>query len=431
MEKLNPIKTVLKMLAMIVGASIIGLILMWIVYLLPVEPMAENMLDSYETIREQDTWDDEYLAALEWAEILDTGTNIIMFHEVIYPNMGNAFEDSLLAPGGDVWFDMVGDWTAGLMDFAEDRDYTEENSITYARYWHGYLIFLKPLFLIMELDGIYIINTIVLSVLCLAVLYLMYKRLAIYSIAYVVALLCMHPENIVVSFQLSSIFYALNITLLLLLMKKDWTKEQVLYIFLLDGILVAFFDFLTYPYVAVAIPLLVYYLLHKQEEVKMDFLTMLIQGISFIFGYAGMWAMKWIYATLFTSENVIADAINSVLHRTGVTDSNADVMSSGVGESLYRNIYTFFDDGNIMVLVVAVIVAFIALLINRKKITINKQTAVFCGLMVISPFAWLIVLSNHCSLHPHLEWRTLCIVVFALAVFVISMLPKAKQLEEK
>lgn len=430
MEKKNPMKIAGKMLGMVLGASMLGLVLMWLVYLLPVEPMAEHMLDSYETIREQDTWDDDYLAALEWAEILDTGTNIIMFHEVIYPNTGNAFEDSLLAPGGDVWFDMIGDWTAGLMDFAEDRDYTDDNTITYARYWHGYLVFLKPLFSFMTLDGIYILNTIVLAALSLAVLYLLYKRAGIYCIAYVVALLTMHPENIAVSFQLSSIFYALNITLLLLLWKKNWTKEQILYIFVLDGILVAFFDFLTYPYVAVAIPLLVYYLLHRKNDVKNDFITMFMQGVSFVFGYAGMWAMKWIYATLFTSENVIADAINSVLHRTGVTDSNADVMSSGVGESLYRNIYTFFDDGNCMVLLTAMIAMGIVFLMYRKVLVMNKQMGIFCGLMVLSPFAWLIALSNHCSLHPHLEWRTLCIVVFALMVFAISMLPKAKQLEE-
>lgn len=430
MEKKNPMKVAGKMLGMVLGASMLGLVLMWLVYLLPVEPMAEHMLDSYETIREQDTWDDDYLADLEWAEILDTGTNIIMFHEVIYPNTGNAFEDSLLAPGGDVWFDMIGDWTAGLMDFAEDRDYTDDNTITYARYWHGYLVFLKPLFSIMTLDGIYILNTIVLAALSLAVLYLLYKRAGIYCIAYVVALLTMHPENIAVSFQLSSIFYALNITLLLLLWKKNWTKEQILYIFVLDGILVAFFDFLTYPYVAVAIPLLVYYLLHRENNVKSDFITMFMQGVSFVFGYAGMWAMKWIYATLFTSENVIADAINSVLHRTGVTDSNADVMSSGVGESLYRNTYTFFDDGNCMVLLTAMIAMGIVFLMYRKVLVMNKQMGIFCGLMVLSPFAWLIALSNHCSLHPHLEWRTLCIVVFALMVFAISMLPKAKQLEE-
>ena len=213
------------MLGMVLGASVIGLFLMWLVYMLPVEPMVKNMIGSYETIRKQDTWDDDYLATLEWAEILDTGTNIIMYHEVIYPNTEHAFVDSLLAPGGNTWNDMIGDWTAGLMDFAENREYTEKNTVTYARYWHGYLVLLKPLFSFMTLEGIYVINTIVLAGLCLAVLYFMYKRLGLYSLAYLVALFTMHPENIVVSFQLSSIFYALNITLLLLLVKKTWSMS--------------------------------------------------------------------------------------------------------------------------------------------------------------------------------------------------------------
>lgn len=424
MIKIDSIKIFLKMLLIIVGASLMGQLLMWMAYLLPVDPMVENMIDSYDTIRAQDTWDDDYLADLEWAEILDTGTNIIMYHEIIYPNTGNAFVDSLLAPGGNTWTNMTGDWTAGLMEFAENREYTEENIITYARYWHGYLVLLKPLFMIMNLDGIYIINTILLVILCTIIIYLMYKRMGWYCLAYLITLFMMHPENIVVSFQLSSIFYALNITLLLLLWKEKWEKAQVLYIFVLDGILVAFFDFLTYPYVAVAIPLLVYYLLYKEHDYKKDFVTMFIQGISFVFGYAGMWAMKWIYATIFTDENVILDAIKSVLHRTGVAEGTTDVMTPGIGESLYRNVYTFFDNGNIVVISVCVIIALVLFLIKRKQLVINKQVIFFSGLMIISSFVWLIALSNHCSLHPHLEWRTLCIVVFAIAIIVISLIKR-------
>lgn len=430
MIKKDSILVVLKMILILIASAIIGAVLMWLVYLLPVEPMVENMINSYETIRAQDTWDDDYLASLEWGEILDNGTNIIMYHEVIYPNTGNAFEDSLLAPGGDVWYDMVGDWTAGLMDFAENREYTEDNTVTYARYWHGYLIFLKPLFSLMDLDGIYLINTIAQFILGIAVLYLFYKRLGKYCIAYVIMMLCMHPENIAVSFQLSSIYYAMQITLLLLLMKKDWKKHQILYIFLLDGILVAFFDFLTYPYVAVAIPLLTYYLMNNEGNLKLDFITLVKNGLSFLLGYAGMWAMKWIYATLFTSENVILDAFKSILHRTGVAEGTKDVMSSGVGESLYRNIYSFLDDGNIIVLVLAMMIAIIMIIRNRNEISIHKRITILCGIITMSAFAWLIILSNHCSLHPHLEWRTFCIVVFAVAVFIISMFSYKMKKEE-
>jgi len=204
----------------------------------------------------------------------------------------------------------------------------------------------------MELEGIYILNTIAQLVLSIAVLYFMYKRLGVYSIAYVVFMLCMHPENIVQSFQLSSTNYALQIAMLLLLLKKEWKERHVLYIFLLDGILVAFFDFLTYPYVVVAIPLLTYYWLNNKSNIVTDLITMIKNGMSFIFGYVGMWAMKWILATIFTDENVIMDAIKSVLHRTGVAEGTADVMTPGVGESLYRNMYTFFDNGNITICLV-------------------------------------------------------------------------------
>lgn len=426
MNDTNSIKICLKMFLMVVLSAVVGMFLLWLVYLLPVEPMAEHMLESYDTIRAQDTWDDDYLAALEWAEILDTGTNIIMFHEVIYPNTGNAFEDALLAPGGDVWSNMVGDWTAGLMQYAEEREYTPESTVTYARYWHGYLAIIKPLFLIMDLDGIYIMNTIGIIALCGAVSYLLWKRIGIYSIAYVVMMLCMHPENIAVSFQLASIFYAMHITMLLMLIKKDWTEEQMIYIFVFNGILVAYFDFLTYPAVAVSIPLLTYLLMNLKDKFLDNFVIMLKNGLAFFFGYAGMWSMKWILATLFTKENVIADAINSVLHRTGMVESNADVMSSGVAESLYRNIVTFFDDGNSIVLIVAVLVAGVFLFQNKKDILVQKQILIFCLLMMLVPFAWFVVLSNHCSLHPHLEWRTLCILVYAVSILVISLISKNK-----
>lgn len=423
MMNVDSIKVLLKMGLMVICASLIGLFFMWLVYLLPVEPMAENMLDSYDTIRAQDTWDDDYMASYEWGEVFDTGTNIIIFHEVIYPSSENAFEDSLLAPGANTWNDMGGDWTAGLMKVAEDRDYTD-NTMTYARYWHGYLVLLKPLFLFMNLDGIYILNTFAIIALVAAVLYLMYKRLGMYAIAYLITILTMHPENIVQSIQLSSIFYALNITMLLILLKKDWNEHQIFYIFVFDGILVAFFDFLTYPFVALAIPMLTYILLTKKEKV-LDYIILIFKtGISFLWGYAGMWAMKWIYATLFTTQNVIKDALSSVLHRTGVTEGANDVMNSGVGESIYRNFIAFFDDGNIVVLVTAIIVGSVFLVWKRKDISLHKNVIVLCGLILMSAFAWLIALNNHCSLHPHLEWRTYCIGVYAIAVALISMLKK-------
>lgn len=423
------LKILSKEILIVLIASLIGMLLMWIAYLLPVEPMVKNMVDSYEFLSGQYERDDSYLTSLEWAELLDTDTNVIMLHEVIYPNTGNAFEDSLLAPGGNPWADELGDPADGLIKLATERSYTDGNMITYARYWHGYLVFLKPLFMFLNLEGIYILNAIVLVALVAAVLYFFYKRLGMYSIAYLITVLSMHPENIVQSFQLSAIFYALNITLLLLLMKKERKDEEILYIFVFNGILVAFFDFLTYPLVTLIIPVLVSYLLNKKTCWKEILSTIIKQGISFLIGYAGMWAMKWIYATLFTSQNVIKDAIFSVLNRTGVSeiDPNSEALNQGFVAVLQRNIGTFLDDGNMLVLMISIIAALVIIVLKRKSLSFDKYLAGFTAIMIVSPFAWFAVLHNHCYFHPHLEWRTLCIIVFSLAVLIISFIQGKRQ----
>ena len=268
MDKKKIVHTLLKMGLLVLAAACIGMILMWLVYLLPTDAMSQNVLKSEEYLKKQEAWDDEHLLAGTWNHILDTGTNMIMIHEVIYPNAENAFENSMLVPSYNVWNNVDKNWTVdALMKSAEGRTYTSKNTLLYPKYWHGYLTVLKPLFLVMDIQGIYLFNTITIAILTVLVLVLYYKRLGIYSMAYLVMILCMHPENIAQSFQLSAIYYALNITMLLLLLKKEWKKSQILYLFVFDGILIAYFDFLTYPSLAVAIPLLTVVLMEDRKSV--------------------------------------------------------------------------------------------------------------------------------------------------------------------
>ena len=427
MENKKVLHTLLKIGILVLSSAFIGMLLMFLVYLLPTDAMAKNVLKSEAYLQKQEEWDNKHLLAGTWNQILDTGTNMIMIHEVIYPNSENAFENSMLVPSFNVWSNVDKNWTVdALMKSAEGREYTSKNTLLYPKYWHGYLTILKPLFSIMDIQGIYILNTITLSALTIAVLVLLYKRLGRYFIAYLVTVLCMHPENMVQSFQLSAVFYALNITMLILLMKKDWKKEQILYIFAFDGILIAFFDFLTYPSLAVAIPLLTVMLMEEKMEYVKGILVYIQRGIAFLIGYAGMWGMKWILATVLTSKNVIADALHSVLHRTGAIEQEADatIMSAGVPEALYRNISIFFDKGNVIVLAISILVIVVAIGICRNKLQFEQYKIVFSVITMLIPFAWIIVLNNHCSYHSHLEWRTLCTVIYALGIMCISVLNK-------
>lgn len=431
MKESGVLKVSIKMIGIVVISAIIGMLLMWAVYLLPSDKMAVNVVASEDTLRAQD--DSEWLLNEEYWKVYDRGTNIIMLYEVIQPSSGNALKDSLLAPSADYfprWWD---DWADVLIEYASERNYTETDYITYGRYWHGYLIFLKPLFLFMDLEAIYILNTIILCVLTLSVAYLFKKRLGNHWVAYILAIMLMHPGAIVQSFQLSTIFYAMQITLLLLLMKEWWKPEQILYIFVIDGVLVAFLDFLTYPFVAFGIPVLTTFLLYKEESFIKNFLSIIKNGIAFAVGYAGMWGMKWILATLFTDENIIANAINSVLHRTGVTDMTGDntFMSISVGDALSRNLTAFFNEQNLMMLLIVGIVVLIFGIFNYKQLKFDKNIIAICTIMAIAPFLWIVLLSNHCSLHPHLEWRTFAVFIYALATIIINFFPKKLQYKLK
>ena len=82
------------------------------------------------------------------------------------------------------------------------------------------------------------------------------------------------------------------------------------------GIILAFLDFLTYPPVAFVVPLC-FVLVFSEQDLLHNLLASIRYGIAFLLGYAGMWVSKWILASLFTDENVIAEGIESVLHRTG------------------------------------------------------------------------------------------------------------------
>lgn len=362
MTKDNAIVVFLKMIGMVIISAVIGMFSLWLVYLLPTDDMAKNVVASENTLRIQD--DSEFLAKEEYWKTYDLGTNIIILHEIIIPGSGDALQDAMLAPTANYilrWYD---DWTDVLIEFATEREYTEVDYLSYARYWHGYLVFLKPLFMFMELQGIYILNGIILLGLTIAITYLLKKRLGNYWIAYLFAVLTMNPINIVQSFQLSTVFYAIQITMLLLLIKEKWKSEQILYIFLLDGILVAFLDFLTYPFLAFAIPFLTSFMLNVKSSFKHNFVDLIEKGVSFSIGYVGMWGMKWIIATMFTKENVILDAIDSVLHRAGFSETGGDAkfMSIGIPQALQRNLMAYFNEWNCVLFVAIAIVTIFLIL---------------------------------------------------------------------
>ena len=364
----------------------------------------------------------------------DTDTNIIMLHEAICSGTGNALKDAMLIPhtlflsGGE-----TEGWISTLIDCAKNETPANE---TYARYWHGYLIFLKPLFYFFTLEQIYWINGAVLLFLVLADIYLLYRRLGRYALAYIFAVALMNPLHIVKSFQLSAVFYAMNLMILLLMLfYSKQRRGKMIYVFAAGGMWVAYFDFLTYPLVAFAIPLLFFILLNRQAGVKRQFFDVVGNAAAFLVGYGGLWSLKWVLASILTEENVIKDGLFNVLHRVGVAEWEPDQMFlSEITRwgALKYNFSAFFTLQTAAIIGIFLIVLLCGYLWSKGKFAPDLTMLFWCAVVAVSPIAWYLVVYNHCALHPHLEWREAVILPFAVAVALLGLIrTKEKSVPKK
>ena len=298
--------------------------------------------------------------------------------------------------------------------------------ISYGRYWHGYLVFLKPLLTLFTLSDIRVFNMIFQWVLALVLLFLAHRKggfRLVFPLG--IALLSLNPLSTALSMQYSSIYLLTLVFGILQLQFELYRKKSGWLIYLWLGILTAFFDFLTYPPAAWAICLTIGILMMEGTQ-KQKMLHALASGAAWCFGYGGMWSGKWIIGTLITGQNILADATQSVQLRTGLqmegipesetVSCYADVLMRNL--DAYRNVPAL-----ILVLALALFVGYLLL---RRGYRFRPDTTLVLPLLLIAvvPFAWYFVLKNHSGVHYWMTHRNLSATIIALAGFLSFSLKK-------
>lgn len=115
---------------------------------------------------------------------------------------------------------------------------------------------------------------------------------------------------------------------------------RYLYLFLINGMITAYLDLLTYPAAALGIPLVFFLATGKM----VNFLEAVKKTIgafaSWAFGYFGIWSGKWLIGSLVLKRNVLADAMNQAKLRTVTVTGERVFARSAV---FLRNIkYSFY-----------------------------------------------------------------------------------------
>lgn len=298
---------------------------------------------------------------------------------------------------------------------------TNGREVTYARYWHGYLVVLKPLLLFFTPADIRLLNMTVQFLLCALVLILAYTRKGFALAAPLcAAILCINPISTALCFQYTDVYLLSLGAIAILLGFRTDKKKYGCFLYLWLGIAIAYFDFLTYPLVSLGLLLITELALCK-ESLGCRLKRMGLNSALWFVGYGGMWAGKWIIASLFSEENVFQSAQNRALAWTSSTDS----AFPPILQVFKRNLQVYVSPS--VELLILLVFAFLiyALIIKKWHIRPQAVTIVPLILCAMYPVIWTCILRNHSAVHPHMTYRNFTIsVMAALCIIADSLTPK-------
>ena len=416
----------------IVVVALLMMCLMWSVYLIPVEKIRENTHQSVETLLKTKAYHKSYWKRVIRNEV-DAATDARMLNEAGF--VGLSEDDFLLnprihyvdAPSFSLYHSMNNtDWEKKyvkllpvfLYQNIHARQKEGEWIDLYPRFWHGYLLFLKPLLVFFDLQGIRYINLVVQLGLLFVILYLMYKRLGFgHCVAFGGAMCFINPVTSWMCLEYANVVNVMLLATLWVLLNKNSDDN---YMFFVIGVITILFDFLTFPLVTLGIPLILYLCLYKRGF-KKDIRCVVKNSLLWLIGYAGMWFSKWGLATLFTDYNVIKDGWENVLHRTyGITE-NGDVLSDvTMLHSILSNFEIIWNRNTVVILGVALVLILVSCICSFYVLKIKYQLRMHLKAFVLlciglMPFVWYSVLVNHSVVHAYLFTHK----IFAVSVYAI------------
>lgn len=403
----------------LLGSILSGFLLICAVYSLPAGKAAMHVRESGKLLEKEGVY--KFLVEGDVTTKLDNFTDIIMLVTASYDGEENIVDKAV---NNYRVFKKDATVLESCSACGEIKEEDQEKT-AYARYWHGYLVVLKPLLLFLNLNEIRTLNLFVILVYLSLIPILLYRqKCGKYIIPYLLACCVINPMTVSVSLQFSSIFHITSVAIIVLLLfyNKIGFREKLWLYFMMIGIAVSFFDLLTYPVVSLAFPLIIYVALNEQIDFKIGLRNIIGYSAMWSAGYVGMWSAKWLLSSILMGENYFADAINSLRLRSG--------SQVGIGESdvtanllqIYLKVTGQLKGSSIKYLLLLIFVVCIAALIGSRIQWENCAACILFILIAAYPFIWYAGAKNHSYIHAFFTYRGLSVSVFALMACMLPLI---------
>lgn len=327
-------------------------------------------------------------------------------------------------------------------DFHEAVFEEAEPNEQYLRYWHGSIVVVRLFHLIGNIKQLYVLHAIVLTLLFTWLEIVLCKnRMRLEALFIVISMLavnlwvvpwCLEYTWMFIVMFVASIF-TLNISF-----KSNYEKLPLL--FMIIGIVAAYLDFLTTETLTFTIPFLLALRVRKHvtsdKQSSFEWKFLVLCGIMWLTGYAGMWALKWGISAGVLHENVIPYLKGNMDYHLGIGSHYSYFVLLLTG--LMRNTICLFPQGYGYVgISTALILLFTGLLIPvvkdiiRLKSSIHWHNVLLYGAIGMIPFFRYAAIVRHMWWHFFFTYRAQAATVFALCFIIEELLEKNPEKEVK
>lgn|GEM_PF-646333 len=294
-----------------------------------------------------------------------------------------------------------------------------------SRYWHGFVVFVRPMLMLVGYGTIRYVNMFHIVLLTIGVSIMLQKKLGTpYAFLMGFVLSAWHFVIFPHSLTYSLAFYVMMYAIILIFMLNKWlvcNEGRFVLFFLLIGSFINFIDFLTFPLTTLGIPLTICHILRlKYEEniAKRNIWFMFLGSLYWGIGYVLTWVSKWVLSYIVGTIPSFDGIINQIRFRV-----SGDIhWPLSRPQMLRTNFEYMYPD--ILITALAIIFALLLLIIikNHKslKYIINSAPILF---VCVYPYAWYMVFANHSQIHAWFTYRIQGITIFVLFAFMLDCLP--------
>src|SRR3989344_7808332 len=311
--------------AVVLGTAFFAMLVL--VCTIPSSVINSTLSDSVATLKKEGLYPS---VGFPWRKIvLDNFTDSVMLN-IAYSVDSSDPERSAIRTiqfDGD---DNAADQILNLEKLYKKQDIHET---AYERYWHGYLIFLRPLLAVTSYAGVRIVLTAVLFSIFAIFMHTSWKRLGVQTtFGVLIGFIAIDFFWLGSSLQLSNTFITGMLGSLYLLNRKKLSFLEVSTVFFIVGAVTQYIDVLSAPLVALGLLLITTAgLLKKTMNLKKVMFLCVLWSV----GYLSLWGAKWILAERTYVPGAINTGYKKVQDRTM---NSADAQFSRTN-AILRNFY--------------------------------------------------------------------------------------------